>query len=224
MKKQRRFKRLWSFVLVIVIILAGGCGYLFLGNPVTDASSQVTSGRSGTKSLVVYFSRTGEIPGDVDAVSAATENSNSEMSGSDTEAAAQMIQQLTGADMYQIRTKRYYRKSFAGTAARAWIEDKLNTRPALAAQPKSLDQYDTIYVGYPIWWFNAPMAIGSFLESYNLSGKKIVPFCTSQDNDIEVSMDYIKSVASNADVLEGCRIHNMNSKDVKAWLQEIGVQ
>lgn len=224
MNKQSRFKMLGRVVLVLVIILAGGCGYLFLGSSVTDASNQVISGRSGTKSLVVYFSRTGEIPGNIDAVSAATENSNSGMSGSDTEAAAKMIQQLTGADMYQIKTKRYYRKSFAGTAARAWIEEKLNMRPALAAELKSLDQYDTIYVGYPIWWFNAPMAIGSFLESYDLTGKKIVPFCTSQDNDIEVSMDYINDVVSDAEVLEGCRIHNMKSKDVKAWLQEIGVQ
>ena len=74
--------------------------------------------------------------------------------------------------MYQIKTNRYYRKSFMGTAARAWIENTLNMRPALAAKPENLDQYDTIYVGYPIWWFNAPMAIGSFLESYDLSGKQ----------------------------------------------------
>ena len=91
--------------------------------------------------------------------------------------------------MYQIKTRRYYRKSFMGTAARAWIENTLNMRPALAAKPENLDAYDTIYVGYPIWWFNAPMAIGSFLESYDLSGKTIVPFCTSQDNGIDVSMD-----------------------------------
>jgi len=70
-------------------------------------------------------------------------------------------------------------------------------RPALAAKPENLDQYDTIYVGYPIWWFNAPMAIGSFLESYDLSGKTIVPFCTSQDNGIDVSMDYIRKNAKN---------------------------
>lgn len=142
-----------------------------MGSKVTDASDNVTAGADGTKSLIVYFSRMGEIPGEPDAVSSATVSSNSEISGSDTEAAAQMIRQITGADMYQIKTNRYYRKSFMGTAARAWIENTLNMRPALAAKPENLDQYDTIYVGYPIWWFNAPMAIGSFLESYDLSGK-----------------------------------------------------
>ena len=67
------------------------------------------------------------------------------------------------------------------------------------------------------------MAIGSFLESYDLSGKTIVPFCTSQDNDISVSMDYIKEVASGANVLDGYRIHGADVDDVKEWLQRIGV-
>lgn len=74
-----------------------------------------------------------------------------------------MIQKLTGADLYQIRTDRYYRSAFWGTAATAWIEETLNLRPGLATQPENLDDYDVIYVGYPIWWFNAPMAIGTFL-------------------------------------------------------------
>ena len=145
------------------------------------------------------------------------------MEGRDSDGAARMIQSLTGADMYQIYTAHYYRRSFVGTAATAWIEELLNLRPELAAKPDNLDDYDTIYVGYPIWWFNAPMAIGSFLESYDLSGKTIIPFCTSQDNDISVSMDYIKAVASGANVLDGYRIHAADVDDVKEWLQRIGV-
>ncbi|MGO4948397.1 flavodoxin [Blautia sp. Sow4_E7] len=147
---------------------------------VTDASDLVTEGEKSTKSLVVYFSRMGEIPGELDAVSSATVSSNSQLSGSDSDAqaAAKMIQQLTGADLYQVKTDRYYRKSFMGTAARAWIENTFDLRPALAAKPENLDQYDTIYVGYPIWWFNAPMAIGTLLESYELSGNLIKSFCS----------------------------------------------
>ena len=137
-------------IFIVIIVLAGICGYLFMGGKVTDASDQVTEGEKGTRSLVVYFSRMGEIPGELDAVSSATVSSNSQLSGSDTQAAARMIQQLTGADLYQIKTDRYYRKSFMGTAARAWIENTFDLRPALAAKPESLDQYDTIYVGDPI--------------------------------------------------------------------------
>lgn len=208
-----------AFLAVVMV----GYVYLFTGTKIKNVSNDVIKGDEETKSLVVYFTRQGVIPGDVDAVSSATQSSNKGMEGSDTEGAARMIQSLTGADMYQIYTSHYYRRSFVGTAATAWIEERLNLRPELAAKPDNLDDYDTIYVGYPIWWFNAPMAIGSFLESYDLSGKTIIPFCTSQDNDISVSMDYIKAVASGANVLDGYRIHAADVDDVKEWLQRIGV-
>lgn len=221
MKKGKKI--IIGIIVALLVVVLVGYIYLFTGSKIKNVSNDVIKGEEGTKSLVIYFTRQGEIPGNVDAVSSATQNSNEGMDGSDTEAAARMIQSLTGADLYQIYTEHYYRKSFAGTAATAWIEEQLNLRPKLAAKPDNLDDYDTIYVGYPIWWFNAPMAIGSFLESYDLSGKTIVPFCTSQDNDISVSMDYIKEVASGANVLDGYRIHGADVDDVKEWLQRIGV-
>lgn len=220
---KRRKKVFLRVIAVLVILAAAAYLYLFTGSKIENVSSEVEKGNAGTKSLVVYFTRKGEIPGNVDAVSAATQNSNHAMEGSDTEAAARMIQKLTGADLYQIYTDHYYRKSFMGTAAAAWIEETLNLRPALAAVPESLDDYDTIYIGYPIWWFQAPMAVGSFLESFDLSGKTVIPFCTSQDNDISVSMDYIRKAAKGATVLDGYRIHGADLEDVSGWLQRIGV-
>lgn len=220
MKKR---KRLLIETIVLVLLIAGSFWYLFMGGRITGASAEVSAGEEGTKTLIVYFSRAGEIPDTVDAEASATPNSNKDMEGSDTEAAAKMIQQLTGGDMYQIRTNRYYRSSFWGTAFTARIEEALNLRPKLAAQPDNLDDYDVIYVGFPIWWFNAPMAIGTFLESYDLTGKTIIPFCTSTDNGIDVSMDYIHEVSPGATVLEGRRIHNSDLEDVAAWLESIGM-
>lgn len=220
--KTRKKITIGVIVAFLAVVMVGYI-YLFTGTKIKNVSNDVIKGDEETKSLVVYFTRQGVIPGDVDAVSSATQSSNKGMEGSDTEGAARMIQSLTGADMYQIYTAHYYRRSFVGTAATAWIEEQLNLRPELAAKPDNLDDYDTIYVGYPIWWFNAPMAIGSFLESYDLSGKTIIPFCTSQDNDISISMDYIKAVASGANVLDGYRIHEADVDDVKEWLQRIGV-
>lgn len=219
----KKNKRLIIELIILVVLFAGSFWYLFMGGRIKDAADEVTAGEDGTRSLIVYFSREGEIPVDIDAEASASPNSNRDMEGSDTEAAAKMIQQLTGADMYQIRTDRYYRSAFWGTAATARIEEALNLRPKLAARPESLDDYDVIYVGYPIWWFNAPMAVGTFLESYDLTGKTIVPFCTSTDNGIDVSMDYIRKVSEGATVLDGKRIHNSNLEDVSAWLQDIGV-
>lgn len=132
---QKRKKR--AFVIAVLVVVLGiGWWYLFLGSRITDESSEIIAGENGTRSLVAYFSRTGEIPNTVDAVASATPNSNQAMDGSDTEAAAKMIQELTGADLYQIRTDRYYRSAFWGTAATAWIEETLNWRPGLAAQPE----------------------------------------------------------------------------------------
>lgn len=220
MKKRKK----WPFVLVILLLLHGAAyWYLFMGSRIDNVSNEVIPGTEGTHSLIVYFSRAGEIPDTIDAMASATPNSNQSMDGSDTEAAAKMIQELTGADLYQIRTERYYRSPFWSTAATAWIEETLNLRPELAAQPENLNDYDVIYVGYPIWWFNAPMAIGSFLESYDLTGKTIVPFCTSTDNGIDVSMEYIQEVSEGATVLEGYRVHNSSLEDVSAWLERIGM-
>ena len=101
-------------------------------------------------------------------------------------------------------------------------DESLRDVPLTSTAVDGWENYDTVYIGYPIWWFNAPMAIGSFLESYDLSGKTIVPFCTSQDNGIDVSMDYIRKNAKNAEVLEGHRIHNSDSAEIKTWLKEIG--
>lgn len=133
--------------VILVALLGIGWWYLFMGSRITDGSSEIIAGEDGTRSLVVYFSRIGEIPDTVDAMASATPNSNQDMDGSDMQAAAKMIQELTGADLYQIRTERYYRSAFWGTAATAWIEEALNLRPGLAAQPENLDDYDVIYMG-----------------------------------------------------------------------------
>ena len=221
-KKRKKHKK-WPIILsVIAVLLIAGYCYLFLGARITDASSEVVKGNPDTHSLIVYFTRSGVITaeGDVDAVSSASMNIHDGV----TEQAALQLQQITGADMFEIRTARYYRNSYGGTAMAALIENTLKTRPSLAAVPDNIDQYDVIYVGYPIWWFNAPMAIGSFLESYDLSGKTVVPFCTAQDNGIDVSMDYIRKVSGIATVLEGYRFNHSSDDDVRAWLTRIGIE
>lgn len=218
MKKKKKWPLVLAVLAVVLLILGW---YLFLGNKIQNASSEIMKGDPETKSLIVYFSRSGVITaeGSADAVTSASMNIHDGV----TEQAAQKLQRLTGADIYQIRTERYYRNAFVGTAATAWVEEALNMRPGLAARPASLSTYDVIYVGFPIWWFNAPMAIGTFLESYDLTGKTVVPFCTSQDNDISICMDYIRDVSGNATVLNGYRFNRSSDEDVMKWLNGIGM-
>lgn len=208
-------------ILVLIIIIVFGYWYLMLSKTINNVINDVVKGDEGTKSLVVYFTRTGviETDSDIDAITSASLNRNR----GNTEIAAKMIQKETGADMYQIYTERYYRTSFMGTATTALIEKTLNLRPKLANKPDNLDDYDVIYVGYPIWWFNAPMAIGTFLESYDLRGKTIVPFCTSQDNDIDISMEYINNICKDATVLKGLTANQVTEGKIEHWLNEISL-
>lgn len=102
-------------LVILVVLIVWASWYLFMGRKITGVDDNVAVGDEGTHSLVVYFSREGVIPDGIDAASSASPNSNQYEAESDTEAAAKMIAQLTGADLFQIRTDRYYRSAFWGT-------------------------------------------------------------------------------------------------------------
>ena len=220
--KKKKLRR-WPFFVGALLIALIASYVWMLGTSRIETASVIAQGAEGTRSVVVYFTRTGETKAGVDAMSAATPNTNSDDALiSDTEAAARMIAEVTGADRVQLFTERYYRDSYTGTAARAFVERYLGLWPAIGSMP-DLSAYDTIYIGYPIWWFNAPMAVATFLEETDLSGKTVVPFCTSQDNGVDLSMDMIRNGAKGATVLDGLRIHNTSRQEVESWLTLQGI-
>lgn len=100
-----------------------------------------------------------------------------------------------------------------------------NARPEIANLPDSLDEYDTIFIGYPIWWHTAPMIIGMFLESYDLSGKEIYPFSQSASMDTEQfanSMDFVRTSAKNAAVHDGLFAEASDTDGILSYLTENG--
>lgn len=117
------------------------------------------------KTLVAYFSHTGENY-DVGVI----EKGNTELLG-------QMIAEALDADTFRIETVEKYSDDYEGCKAAARHELSVNARPVLAAMPQTFD-YDVVFVGYPIWYDDMPMAVYTFLESCDFSGKTIVPFCT----------------------------------------------
>lgn len=136
-----------------------------------------------------------------------------------------MIQSLTGADLYQIYTDYYYRKAFWGTVANVRLENTFALRPKFAAYPENLDDYDMIYIGYPIWWFNAPMAVGTLLESYDLSGKTVIPFCTSALSGIGDSGNLLEKMTGTGDRQEGQRFRaEVSETDVTEWVEGFGLK
>jgi len=162
------------------------------------ASNDKILNKSGKKILIVYFSHTGN-----------------------TQKATNQIHELVGGDIVEIKTETPYPTNYNECAALAKREKESNARPKLSTKVENIGSYDVLFVGYPIWWYTAPMAIHTFLESYDLSGKTVIPFCTSGGSDVAESMPAIKSLCPNSTVLQGLTANNL--KDIKPWLSKIGI-
>ena len=156
------------------------------------------SGWAGTRVAVIYFSCTGN-----------------------TRTAAERIRDLTGADLIELVPEQPYTSQdldYNDESCRANQEQKdPAARPRIAGQPLDLSQYGTIYLGYPIWQGTAPRIINTFLDSYDLTGKTIRPFCTSGSSGIETSVADIRAAAPGVEVTAGLRIADPDGSDVKAW-------
>ena len=127
-----------------------------------------------SKTLVAYFSATGT-----------------------TARAAERLAKAIGADLHEIRPKVPYTKKdldWTDPHSRSTLEMKdKSSRPEIEGRVENMDQYDTIYVGFPIWWYVAPTIINTFLESYDLSGKTVIPFATSGGSGIEQAERSLRS-------------------------------
>ena len=156
--------------------------------------------------LVVYFSATGN-----------------------TESMAETIANVTGADIYEIVPEDPYTSedlNYSDDNCRANQEmNDESARPAIAGEIENIDEYDTIFLGYPIWWGTMPRIINTFLDTYDLSGKTIMPFCTSGSSGISTSVSAIRSICSDADVLEGMRGTSATTEtQIEEWLSENGIE
>ena len=141
-----------------------------------------------------------------------------------TEVAASIIKELTGADLFRIEQVKPYSKDYNECIAQAQADQRQNTRPELKNYPESLDEYDVIYLGYPNYWGTMPMAVFTFLEQFDFSGKTIKPFCTHEGSGLGSSINDIKKLCPAAKVKKGFAIHGgsarRSKKDIEKWLQE----
>lgn len=137
------------------------------------------------------------------------------------------IQQEIGGDLFSIQTEEPYSSDYDECMERASDEKAQNARPALATHVENMEQYDTVYIGYPNWWYSCPMALLSFLEEYDLSGKHIVLFCSHGTGGLSGSVEDIKAVLPEdctveENVLGVYRPEVPNSQNaVLEWLQEV---
>ena len=174
--------------------------------PSESISTEEQEADVSTKTLVVYFSCTGT-----------------------TELIAEYITEILGADSYQIVPEDPYTEADLAyyTNGRADQEQNdPNVRPAISGSVENMDEYDTIILGYPIWHGQAPRIISTFLESYDFSGKTIVPFCTSHSSGIGSSASNLHSLcAESVEWMDGKRFKSGVSKEsVQKWIEEIGIE
>ena len=139
-----------------------------------------------------------------------------------TEKIADMIAEITGADLFKIEQKVPYAADYNTCIEEAKKDLQTKARPELVNMPENLDRYDEIYLGYPNYWGTMPMAVYTFLESYNFTGKKIHPFCTHEGSGLSSTERDIKKAAQGADVSKGLSIYGSHVDDakniVKGWV------
>ena len=142
-----------------------------------------------------------------------------------TKKAAEMIASAADADMYEIMPKQPYTKADLN-----WMDKKSRTsvemsdkkfRPEISDTDVPVDQYDEIFLGFPIWWYVAPTIINTFLENYDFSGKKIVLFATSGGSGFGNTVSELKPSAPDAEIVEGKVFHKATKTEIAEWIKSI---
>lgn len=170
-------------------------------NEAVESSSEISSDERNNI-LIAYFSWSGN-----------------------TEALAGIIQEETGGDLFKIETEEPYTNDYNTLLEQAQQELNENARPTLSGQVENWENYDVVFVGYPNWWSDAPMAVLSFIESYDWSGKTLVPFNTSGGGGFGNSLSSIEISAEGAEILEGFTVDgssvNDAQGDVSDWISSL---
>ncbi len=194
-------------------------------DPETETpESAGTAEQSGSNVLVAYFSWADNaiLAEDVDAVA-----SPSVIPPGNVQQLAGWVQEETGGDLFSIRVTEPYSSDWDECLDRANQERRDDARPELAEQVEHLDQYDTVFLGYPNWWYGVPMALLSFLEQNDLSGKQVYLFCSHGTGGLANSVELITEAAPNAQISDNifdCYEEEAASSqgEIQSWVSGLG--
>ena len=156
----------------------------------------------GPKVLVAYFSATGT-----------------------TKGVAQQLAEVTGGTLHEIKPAVAYTDAdldWHNQQSRSSVEmqDK-SSRPAITDKLQNMQDYDVIYVGFPIWWYTCPTIINTFMEAYDLKGKTVIPFATSGGSSIEQACADLKSAYPDVNWKEGKLLNNASKQDLEEWVKKL---
>lgn len=163
------------------------------------------------KALIAYYSRADE-----NYIAGRLEN----LKIGNTEIAAEFIREITDGELFKIEQVKPYSKGYNDCIAEAKDDQKRGARPELKSYPESVSEYDVIYLGYPNYWSTMPMAMFTFLEKFDFSGKIIKPFCTHEGSGLGNSVSDIKRLCPKAEIRNGLAIKGSAVKSAKGQIEK----
>ncbi|HOW86109.1 MAG TPA: flavodoxin [Candidatus Aminicenantes bacterium] len=170
------------------------------------------------KCLIAFYSRKGQniVGGRI-----------ADLKVGNTEVVANMIQTKAGGDTFHIESVTGYPEDYVETTEVARKELHSKARPKLTGRIENMESYDVIFLGFPIWWGTMPMPVYTFLESYDFSGKTIVPFCTHEGSGMGQSEQEIIKACPKATIMEGIAIRGASASSadprLSSWIGKLGI-
>ncbi len=191
-------KRIFLAIAAMTMVLSA-CGQ----NKKTE-QTQNTQEEKQMKTLVAYFSATGT-----------------------TKALAEKVAAATGGDLYEIKPEVAYTAEdldWTVKTSRSSVEmaDK-TSRPAIVKDLENIQDYGTVYIGFPVWWYTAPTIINTFIEAYDLSGKTVIFFATSGGSTVDKANAEFKAAYPSLNWKDGKVLNRASDEDVKAWVESLNL-
>lgn len=173
--------------------------------PVENVDEQAEQANSETNNiLVAYFSHSGN-----------------------TQTIAEIIHEQVGGDIFEIKTVTTYSSDYNTVLDEAQQEKRDDVRPELSKHVENMEDYDTVFIGFPNWWGDMPMAVYSFLEGYDFAGKTVIPFCTHGGSGFSGTENTLEQLLSEATLLKGVDVRDSgidNAQDkITDWLRELEI-
>ena len=144
-----------------------------------------------------------------------------------TKKAAEHLAKAAGADLFEIKPAVPYSRAdldWTNKKSRSSIEmQNPDSRPAIAEQFSNIEDYDTIFIGFPIWWYVAPTIIDTFVESYDFSGKTIIPFATSGGSGMGKTVEVLQALCPIANWKDGKMLNHISDTELQNWLRDLSI-
>ncbi len=227
-------KKVLALIVVIILVLAGVAFAFFSLNRSNNTDENTVNGNSQNNSQITNRNENTAVNNSEEQNT--NSNTNTQKTGKvlvlyfsesgNTEKVANFIHDAVGGDIVKLEVTKAYPSDYNELVDYAQEEQRNNGRPELKTKINNIDEYDTIFLGYPNWWGDMPMPIYTFLDEYDLSGKTIAPFITHGGSGLSGTPDKIKREEPNATVTDGLAISGSQAgsskNSVQSWLSKIG--